>query len=97
MMMAKSCYEPDGALEMWKRMEAEGRRKGGAPPGWLSTHPSNRNRVKDIEGWLPEARDVINESACGSTVGFADQFLSAMGGGVFREQGTAQGTEQDFW
>ena len=26
----------------------------GAPPQWLSTHPSGKNRIEEIESHLPE-------------------------------------------
>jgi predicted Zn-dependent protease len=50
--MARAGYDPREAPEFWKRMGALG---GGAPPEWLSTHPSDETRVRDLEGWLPEA------------------------------------------
>jgi metalloendopeptidase OMA1, mitochondrial len=52
--MAKAGYHPAAAKELWVRMEAAGR---GAqkPPEFLSTHPSEATRIKQIEGWLPEA------------------------------------------
>jgi predicted Zn-dependent protease len=28
---------------------------GGAPPEFLSTHPSHDTRIRDIQKWLPEA------------------------------------------
>jgi metalloendopeptidase OMA1, mitochondrial len=52
--MAKAGYHPAAAKELWVRMEAAG--KGQAkPPEFLSTHPSEATRIKQIEGWLPEA------------------------------------------
>lgn len=47
---------------------------GASSPGFLSTHPTDGNRIKDIEGWLPEAREVVNNSECGSTIESMDQF-----------------------
>jgi metalloendopeptidase OMA1, mitochondrial len=35
-------------------MEAAGRGPQ-KPPEFLSTHPSEATRIKQIEGWLPEA------------------------------------------
>jgi predicted Zn-dependent protease len=29
--------------------------KGQRPPEFLSTHPSEATRIRQIEGWLPEA------------------------------------------
>ena len=41
------------ARDLWVRMrEASG---GQRQPEFLSTHPSPETRIKQIEGWLPEA------------------------------------------
>lgn len=52
LMMAESCYDPTAAMGLWSRMEKE---EQGAPPQFLSTHPSSHNRLEKIKGWLPEA------------------------------------------
>lgn len=53
--MAKAGYDPRAALGLWQRMAAmsKGKSKG---PEWLSTHPADETRIKDIEHWLPEAQ-----------------------------------------
>ena len=51
--MAKAGYDPREASAFWERMARSS--GGGAPPEWLSTHPSHSTRVRDINGWLPEA------------------------------------------
>jgi predicted Zn-dependent protease len=52
--MAKAGYHPSAARDLWIRM---GQASGGKQrmPEFLSTHPSPETRVKDIEGWIPEA------------------------------------------
>ena len=52
-LMAKAGYEPEAALDLWRRMEAQ--QKDNAPPEYLSTHPSAGTRQRQISGWLPEA------------------------------------------
>lgn len=52
--MAKAGYDPRAARDLWIRM-AEASRNGTRPPEFLSTHPSEETRIKQIEGWLPEA------------------------------------------
>ncbi len=52
--MAKAGYDPRAARDVWIRM-AEASKGGGKPPEFLSTHPSEATRIKQIEGWLPEA------------------------------------------
>lgn len=51
--MALAGYDPNEAPKFWERM-AEGS-GGEAPPEFLSTHPANDTRIKDLKGWLPEA------------------------------------------
>lgn len=53
-LMAKAGYDPEAALGLWQRMEANSGGKG--PPEWLSTHPSESTRQQDIRGWIAEAR-----------------------------------------
>jgi predicted Zn-dependent protease len=51
--MTMAGYDPHEAPKFWERMtEGSG---GQAPPEWLSTHPSHSTRVKDLQGWIPEA------------------------------------------
>ncbi|MDX5426605.1 MAG: M48 family metallopeptidase [Bacteroidota bacterium] len=50
--MAMAGYDPNEAPEFWERMAAGG---GGAPPEFLSTHPSHETRINNLKGWIPEA------------------------------------------
>jgi predicted Zn-dependent protease len=52
--MAKAGYHPSAARDLWLRMAeaAKGRER---PPEFLSTHPSEATRVRQIEAWIPEA------------------------------------------
>jgi predicted Zn-dependent protease len=52
--MAKAGYDPRAARDLWIRM-AEASKAGQRPPEFLSTHPSEQTRIKQIEDWLPEA------------------------------------------
>jgi len=52
--MAKAGYHPSAARDLWVRM-GEASRGGSRPPEFLSTHPSPETRIKQIDGWLPEA------------------------------------------
>jgi predicted Zn-dependent protease len=51
--MAKAGYDPRTAREFWVRMSdaSKGRSR---PPEFLSTHPSDETRIRQIDGWLPE-------------------------------------------
>lgn len=57
--MALAGYDPAEAPEFWKRMKAQ---SGGAPPEFLSTHPSSDTRVKDLNKLLPEAKKYYAKS-----------------------------------
>jgi predicted Zn-dependent protease len=50
---AMAGYNPDAAVAFWQRMSQA---TGGGSTSWLSTHPSDATRIKQIQGWLPEAR-----------------------------------------
>ncbi len=60
--MAKAGYDPRAALGLWQRMAAVSKGKS-KPPEWLSTHPADETRIKEIERWLPEALNHYRPSA----------------------------------
>lgn len=77
LMMAESCYDPSAAMGLWSRMEQEEKNMTagrGAPPQFLSTHPSSHNRLEKIRDWLPQAEDKLRQSDCGMTAGYARDF-----------------------
>ena len=51
--MAKAGYDPAEAPRLWERMSAKG---GGAPPEFMSSHPSDATRIAQLRAWLPDAR-----------------------------------------
>lgn len=51
--MALAGYRPEGAIELWQRM-AQG--SSGSGLEFLSTHPSDVNRIKALQEYLPEAQ-----------------------------------------
>ncbi|HMK60896.1 MAG TPA: M48 family metallopeptidase [Dissulfurispiraceae bacterium] len=51
--MAMAGYDPKEAVDFWKRMAAK--KQGDAPPEFLSTHPADTTRIRDIERLIPEA------------------------------------------
>ncbi len=58
--MATAGYDPRAAVSFWQRMNAAS--GGQAPPQWLSTHPSNENRIRQIESLLPEVIPIYEQS-----------------------------------
>lgn len=51
-LMALAGYDPKAAVALWRKME---RSSAGKTNEFLSTHPSEANRIKQIESYLPEA------------------------------------------
>jgi predicted Zn-dependent protease len=49
--MAMAGYNPETAIEFWERMSSMGGQK---PPEFMSTHPSDANRINKIKEALPE-------------------------------------------
>ncbi len=49
--MAMAGYDPNVAVEFWKRMA---RSVGPKPPEFLSTHPSDETRIRKIQSAIPE-------------------------------------------
>lgn len=58
--MAKAGYDPAEAIKVWERMGAAS--GGKAPPEFMSTHPSDVTRKKNLAQWLPEAEKVYSKS-----------------------------------
>ncbi|HEX5162408.1 MAG TPA: M48 family metallopeptidase [Steroidobacteraceae bacterium] len=50
-LMARAGYDPRAAISLWNKMTSA--QSGGAPPKFLSTHPSTKDRIKGIEKNLP--------------------------------------------
>jgi|SRR6185503_9350219 len=51
---ARSGHDPRAAIAVWQKMSKYAQAVGrGQPPQFLSTHPSNQNRIKEIEANLP--------------------------------------------
>jgi predicted Zn-dependent protease len=51
---ARAGYDPEAAIEFWKKMQQAS--AGKSPPEYLSTHPSSATRVRQLQGWMAEAR-----------------------------------------
>lgn len=52
--MARAGYDPREAIEFWKRFKSY-KGAGGQIPAFLSTHPTDDRRIKQLEGLLPDA------------------------------------------
>lgn len=48
---ARAGFDPRAGVTLWQKMAAANK---GAPPQWLSTHPSSSSRISDMEASLPQ-------------------------------------------
>jgi metalloendopeptidase OMA1, mitochondrial len=69
MYMARAGYDPKSAVEFWKRFAEFNKQHGGGDNPWyaqfLSTHPLDEVRIKDLEKHLPEAEKEFARSNVG--------------------------------
>ena len=53
-LMTIAGYNPEQAVPFWQRMSQLG---GGGTPQFLSTHPSDETRIRQLRDWIPEAKE----------------------------------------
>jgi len=58
MLMAKAGYNPNAAISLWEKMN---RLDGAGGSSFLSTHPSNTQRISDMRKNLPAALALYNK------------------------------------
>jgi len=56
---ARAGYDPNAAVTLWQKMEAQG---GAKPPEWLSTHPSGESRINDLQRLVPTVMPLYQEA-----------------------------------
>ena len=56
---ARAGYDPRAGVSLWRKMSAANQ---SAPPQWLSTHPSGKARITDIEANLPKVLPLYERS-----------------------------------
>eukprot|EP00534_Pseudo-nitzschia_fraudulenta_P001018 CAMPEP_0201116942 /NCGR_PEP_ID=MMETSP0850-20130426/1083_1 /ASSEMBLY_ACC=CAM_ASM_000622 /TAXON_ID=183588 /ORGANISM="Pseudo-nitzschia fraudulenta, Strain WWA7" /LENGTH=295 /DNA_ID=CAMNT_0047381161 /DNA_START=384 /DNA_END=1270 /DNA_ORIENTATION=- len=73
---AEACYDPKALSHVFRRMDRAG--KGGIdknpadkPPEFLSTHPSDESRIKDMQKWLSEDQKIFDAYDGGALQGFS--------------------------
>jgi len=59
---ARASFDPRAGVSLWQKMSAA---SAGAPPQWLSTHPSGNTRIGDIELNLPKVMPLFERSRAG--------------------------------
>jgi predicted Zn-dependent protease len=61
---AMAGYDPQVAINFWQRMAAQSSNKSAE---FLSSHPSDETRIKQIKGWMPEALKYYRKTASASS------------------------------
>lgn len=61
---AMAGYDPQVAVNFWQRMSAQSSNKTSE---FLSSHPSDATRIKQIQGWMPEALKYYNGQSGSAT------------------------------
>ncbi len=65
-LMARAGFDPRQSVNLWQNMKAAS--GGAAPPEFLSTHPSNERRIRDLQSNIPKAmpayESVRNKPTC---------------------------------
>ncbi len=56
---ARAGYDPRAGVTLWQKMGAASQ---GAPPQWLSTHPSGTTRIAEIEANLPKVMPLYDKA-----------------------------------
>jgi predicted Zn-dependent protease len=58
-LMAKSGFKPSAAIDLWQNMA---KLSNGAPPEFMSTHPSNKTRIKQLTEHLAKSQSYYQAS-----------------------------------
>lgn len=57
--MAEAGFDPRAAVELWQNMMAQG---GPKPPGFLSTHPTNKARINELQARMDESLAIYQQA-----------------------------------
>jgi predicted Zn-dependent protease len=56
---ARAGYDPRAGISLWEKMSAAAK---GAPPQWMSTHPSSSTRIEEIQANLPKVMPLYEKA-----------------------------------
>jgi predicted Zn-dependent protease len=56
---ARAGYDPAAGVSLWEKMKKASQ---GAPPQWLSTHPSSATRIDEMRDKLPKVQPLYAQA-----------------------------------
>lgn len=56
---ARAGYNPEAAISLWQKMARAG---GGAPPQFMSTHPSSSTRIQNLQQAIPKVMPIYQQN-----------------------------------
>ncbi|MFI0474603.1 M48 family metallopeptidase [Halomonas sp. HMF6819] len=59
-LMAQAGFDPREGVTLWENMQAAS--SGGAPPVWLSTHPSQGQRIEGLQSTMSQAMSIYEQA-----------------------------------
>ncbi len=59
---ARGAYQPQASVSLWQKMTAQ---NGSGGPGFLSTHPSGPNRIRDLQANVPKVQTLYEQARRG--------------------------------
>ena len=69
---ARAGYDPAAGITLWEKMSAAAR---GAPPQWMSTHPSGESRIQLIKDHLKDVQPLYERAKAAKATGEAPETL----------------------
>jgi predicted Zn-dependent protease len=58
-LMARAGYDPNAAVSVWNKMMAA---EQGSPPEFLSTHPSPKSRIQELQAQIPKVLPIYQQA-----------------------------------
>lgn len=58
-LMSRAGFDPRDSVRLWENMS---KKAGGSPPEWLSTHPSNDTRIKQLKARMDYSLQIFEQS-----------------------------------
>lgn len=58
-LMARAGFDPQQSVQLWQNMNAASK---GAPPEFLSTHPSGESRIRALQQYMPNVLPLVRQA-----------------------------------